>query len=75
MMFPGFGYMPDFMSWMMAGSFVFWALVVVLAFVVVLRLIRTPDSRDDPRAILAERFARGEIDDAEYRAKLSVLSA
>lgn len=27
----------------------------------------------DPRAILAERFARGEIDDAEYQRRLAIL--
>ena len=51
----------------------FWAAVVVA-------LIRFApwrgrgDRRIDARAILAERFARGEIDAAEYAARLEVLS-
>jgi len=30
---------------------------------------------NDPRAILAARYARGEIDESEYRQRLSVLNA
>ena len=32
-----------------------------------------PSSRDDPERILAQRFARGEIDEAEYHARLDAL--
>jgi putative membrane protein len=32
-----------------------------------------PAPADDPRRILAERYARGEIDEAEYRQRLNVL--
>ena len=51
----------------------FWVAVVVL----VLRFSpwrRRCDRRPDARAILAERFARGEIDAAEYAARRDVLS-
>ena len=75
MMGPGFAYMPDHMSWMVAGSFIFWAVVIVLAFVVVMRLVRQPSERGDSRAILAERLARGEISAEEYRTTLALLSA
>ncbi|GHE42821.1 hypothetical protein GCM10017673_51330 [Streptosporangium violaceochromogenes] len=34
-----------------------------------------PDRPDRPEEILAERFARGEIDDEEYRRRLEVLRA
>ena len=53
----------------------FWALVVFA----VLALFRTQRSGDatpdhrDPRQILDERFARGEIDEDEYHARSSVL--
>jgi putative membrane protein len=51
----------------------FWVAVVVL----VLRFSpwrRRCDRRPDARAILAERFARGEIDAAEYAGRRDVLS-
>ena len=33
----------------------------------------TPASRQSPEGLLAERFARGEIDEEEYRQRLAVL--
>jgi putative membrane protein len=55
----------------------FWILFWVVLVVLVLRFWpwgRRCDHRPDARAILAERFARGEIDAAEYAARRDVLS-
>ena len=57
----------------------FWILFWVALIVVVWRLAPWRGRRDcrdlrvDARGILAERFARGEIDAAEYSARLEVL--
>lgn len=76
------GWYHDGMGWggwivMTLAMVAFWALVVFA----VLTLFRTerpgesnPDRRD-PMQILDERFARGEIDEDEYRARSSVLRA
>ena len=54
---------------------VFWGLVIWA----VVTLIRGPDQGArsvaglDPERVLAERYARGEIDAAEYRERLAVL--
>jgi len=55
---------------------VFWGLVIWL----VVWLVRTSSAKQDttpasrlPEDVLAERFARGEIDEAEYRDRLRVL--
>jgi putative membrane protein len=45
---------------------VFWGLVVY-AVVALTRGDRKPDAPKDPLRILDERFARGEIDEEEYR--------
>jgi putative membrane protein len=55
----------------------FWILFWIAVVVVILRVApwrRRCDRRPDARAILAERFARGEIDAAEYAARRDVLS-
>jgi putative membrane protein len=55
----------------------FWILLWVAVIVVLLRispLRRRCDRRADAREILAERFARGEIDATEYAARRDVLS-
>jgi putative membrane protein len=55
----------------------FWILFWIAVIVVILRFApwrRRCDRRPDARAILAERFARGEIDAAEYAARRDVLS-
>ncbi len=72
MMGPGFGYMPDYMGWAMVGSYAFWTILVVLAIFTVARLARSAD-RTHAKAILGERFARGEIDAEEYRSRLALL--
>jgi putative membrane protein len=59
--------------WLAPLWILFWVAVVVL----VLRFSpwrRRCDRRPDARAILAERFARGEIDAAEYAGRRDVLS-
>jgi putative membrane protein len=58
--------------WFAPFWLLFWATLVV----VVVRLApwrRRRDGRVDARSVLAERFARGEIDAAEYRERLEVL--
>lgn len=83
----GYGYGHGMSAWgwfaMFSGTVLVWALLVVLA-VVLYRmgtaqhrvgtapLSGTAGDRDAER-ILAERFARGEIDESEYRSRLSVL--
>jgi putative membrane protein len=64
---------------MALSMLLFWGLVIA-AVVFVVRWLGTDRGRPtpplgapDPRLILAERFARGEIDEAEYRQRLKVL--
>lgn len=57
---------------------VFWAVVVVLVFLAIRYLASdrtvTPGPPPDPaETLLAERYARGEIDDDEYRQRLALL--
>jgi putative membrane protein len=76
------GWYGDGMGWggwiaMTLAMVVFWT-VVVLAVVAIFRgtsesRATRGESRPDPMAILEERFARGEIDADEYRARLDVL--
>ena len=76
------GWYGDGMGWggwiaMTLAMVVFWA-VVVLAVVAIFRGTSDPRRpsravRPDPLGILEERFARGEIDAEEYRARQSVL--
>lgn len=73
------------MSWWGAGSgaglvmVAVWCALLLGGLIVALRLDRptAPPGRlmDDPNAerVLAERFARGEIDEAEYLRRLTVL--
>jgi putative membrane protein len=66
---------------MTVGMVAFWALVIT-AVVLVVRYLAGPRgaaaSQSGPgqtsaEGVLAERFARGEIDDNEYRQRLSLL--
>jgi len=74
------GWYQDGMGWggwilMTVAMVAFWALVV-FGLVAIFRGTPTPTERTerrDPRAILDERFARGEIDEHEYQARLNVL--
>ena len=72
-------------SWAVMGvmMLLFWGSVALLVFVL-LRRTRAgwdgwgghypPDpGHDDPERILSQRFARGEIDETEYRARLEAL--
>jgi uncharacterized membrane protein len=56
-------------AWIWMGA---WALVMVLA---VALLVREPrrDVREDPAAVLRDRFARGEITEDEYRRATAAL--
>ena len=77
------GWYHDSMGWggwilMTVAIVAFWALVV-FAVVAIFRGTQrstepAPDRRD-PMQILDERFARGEIDEDEYRTRSSVLRA
>lgn len=68
----GWGYL------VMAGStLLFWGLLV-FAGVTLLRVVRRPSGPGQgagpaPEQILAERLARGEIDEDEYRRRLAAL--
>ena len=73
MMNPGFSHMPDFMGWMMFGSYVLWGVLLAVGIFVVVRLARPADRRSDAKAILDERFARGDIGPEEYRSRLDLL--
>lgn len=86
MMYYGDGHMSGW-GWfgMTIGMIAFWGLLILLA-VLVYRAFSGDNSvgsvggRDggsmtrDPIQILAERYARGEIDDQEYQRRLAVLS-
>ena len=68
-------------GWMVMSltMLLFWGLVV-FAVVAIFRGTRdvgtgTGNARRDPKEILEERFARGEIDVDEYRARMDVLRA
>ena len=63
-----------FMTVLMIG---FWALVVVGVLVAVRALRGESTSRrgDDAARLLDERFARGEIDAEEYRARRDLLTS
>ena len=77
------GWYDDGLGWggwvvMSLSMIAFWALVV-FAVVAIFRAGREDGSsgpaRRDPLEILDERFARGEIDETEYRARAEVLRA
>ena len=61
--------------WMGAG----WLVFLVLVVIVILLFVRHPDDSRDRVAgnhaadVLADRFARGEIDEQEYRSRLDAL--
>ena len=60
---------PMLLVWLLA-----W-LVVIVGIGLLVRLLwgRTKGSPSSPRAILQERFARGELDAEEYQERLSLL--
>ncbi len=67
---------------MSLGTLVFWVLLVVV-FVLLFRAFRrhehlppsAPSASATPERLLAERFARGEIDEEEYQRRLTALRA
>jgi putative membrane protein len=63
-------------SWslMTIGMLAFWA---ALAWIIVIAIRSSPPSRESHLAedVLAERFARGEIDETEYQRRLEALRA
>ncbi|OLT01367.1 hypothetical protein BJF90_32490 [Pseudonocardia sp. CNS-004] len=74
-------YGPGTGGWAMAlmgiGMVLFWALIV-LGLIALVRYLQTaggrpPEVRATPEELLAERFARGEIDEQEYRLRLDAL--
>ncbi|WP_155056038.1 SHOCT domain-containing protein [Streptomyces blattellae] len=65
---------------MSVGSVFLWALLITVAMLLYRALSRAPEpprtpAADLPEQLLAERFARGEIDEEEYRRRLAVLRA
>ena len=58
---------------MSGGMLLFWGVVAWVVFEIVRDDRAAGTSPPDPDAILAARFARGEIDEDEYRARLDVL--
>lgn len=69
------GYWHDGMGgnwwWMGVAMLVFWGSVAA----VVISVLRRPSARpESAKAILAERFARGEIDADEYRRSVDALA-
>jgi putative membrane protein len=58
------------------SAVVFWGLVIVGIVLLVRYLGRSgqpPTATHTPEQLLAERFARGEIDESEYQARLATL--
>jgi putative membrane protein len=80
MMYWGGGMGPWGYVFMSVSMVLFWALVIG-GIVVLVRWVsadrrgqRPPTESVDPRQVLAERYARGEIDETDYRQRLHVLS-
>jgi putative membrane protein len=66
---------------MIFGNLLFWGLIITGIVLLVRSLGRTgapaapgTASRPTPQALLAERYARGEIDDDEYAHRMQVLN-
>ena len=80
------GYGGDLSGWgwvgMTLGMIAFWALLIAAIALVVsggrrestTQASAPMETRATPQELLAERFARGEIDEPEYRARLEVLA-
>ena len=66
---------------MTVGMVAFWALLITAVVLAVHYLAGSHDAttdpltagQNDPADVLAQRFARGEIDDTEYRSRLALL--
>jgi putative membrane protein len=60
-------------AWMLFNALVLWALLAAGG-LLLWRALRGPEpAGDPPERLLAQRFARGEIDDDEYRRRLDVI--
>lgn len=77
---PGHGPASDAPAWWPVFPItfgLFWVAVAVGAFYLIRRRIAANATQADPKAhaqsVLAERFARGDIDEDEYYARLSTL--
>ena len=83
-----FWYDHDMSGWgyagMAIGMVLFWILIIVGIVALVRFTSGTPQARsvpaplpygESPEQLLAARFARGEIDEAEYQQRLAVLHA
>lgn len=65
---------------MVIGTVAFWALIIT-GIILLVRYVghstqtppEQPPATRAPEQLLAERFARGEIDEAEYRHRLDIL--
>ena len=74
-MFDG-DHMNDGWWWVMGiGWLVLLAAVVVLGVVLVRHFTQTSQTRHGAEDVLAERFARGEIDEEEFRSRRDALRA
>jgi putative membrane protein len=70
------GHMDDGWWWVMGiGWLVILAVIVLLAVVLVRHFTQTSPSASSAEDVLAERFARGEIDEQEYRRRRDALRA
>jgi putative membrane protein len=58
--------------WMPVGMLLLWAFIAI-AIVVVVRALAQSSSASDAGGLLDERYARGEIDDEEYRHRRATL--
>lgn len=70
-MMDGWSFGPSMMWMMWLASLIFWGGIIVFGVWAVRRFTHRWSS--DPRRILEERFARGEIDDVEFQRRLRVL--
>lgn len=71
----GWGY-----AWMSVGMLIFWALVIggiviAIRFAISDRDTAPRSASPSPQELLAQRFARGEIDETEYSTRLAALRA
>ena len=74
-------YGPGMHGWgfalMAVGTVLFWALIILGVIAVARYLLtagnRPPQARPTPDELLAERFARGEIDEQDYQGRLDTL--
>jgi putative membrane protein len=77
-----FWYDHDVSGWgwfaMSAGMILFWALIITAAVLLLRAVNRAPEhthisAGPSPEQLLAERFARGDIDEDEYQGRLTAL--